>query len=100
MSFAATVNKIAGFPLGTTQHGAVVSIAITDYTTGGAAITVPGMERVKVLVGNWPGVVMQWDEPSQKALAYYDKASASAAPLSEVTANDDFAAATFLAIGN
>lgn len=100
MSYSATVNKVAGFPLGTTQHGAIVNIAVTDYTTGGAALTIPGMEKVKMLVGNWPGVVTVWDEPNQKMLAYYDKASASAAPLSEVTANDDFASATFLAIGN
>lgn len=100
MSFSAAVVKICDVAEKNAVRTALYTIAITDYTTSGAALTFPGMEKAKAVLGSFAGAVTVWDEANQKLLIYEDNGTATHGPLIEPAANDDFAAAFFLVVGN
>lgn len=110
MAAVATVIKTCS--LGLTEKIAWGKIALdSSYPTAGEALTVPGMERVDVLLAQPGGAAAsgagykpEWNESAQKLTMFYgDNNNASDGPAIEVPNTTDLSAITgmpFIAIGS
>lgn len=96
---AVTVTKLCDVAEKGTVKTWLVDITDTSYATGGTAISVTGLEKIKHVIGAWPGTTTNWDFANQKLLAYWDKASAAATALGEVASTSSLAKTKFLVIG-
>lgn len=94
---AAAVQKIADLAEKQTQKAAVVLITPDNsYVANGYAIAVAGYEKLKAVVGSFPGYTTWWDEPNQKLKIFRQKDPANAGgadiALPEVAAAVDLSA--------
>lgn len=84
---ANTASVVSSYALGRTAGLHVVKLTVTGtYATGGEAISIPKVERVKAMLpaGGQSGYVAGFDYANQKMKLYQDNGTATAAALPEV----------------
>jgi hypothetical protein len=97
---AVTATKICDLTDKGTEKMALVDITDTSYATGGTAVAVTGFEKIKAVLGQFPGTTSNWDYTNQKLLSYWDKGTAASTALGEVAATSSLAKSKFVVIGN
>lgn len=96
---AVTVTKITEVAEKGTEKTWLVDITDTSYATGGTAVAVTGMEKIKAVLGQFPGTTSNWDYANQKLLSYWDKGTAASTALGEVASTSSLAKSKFIVIG-
>lgn len=84
---ANTASVISSYSLGRTAGFHIVALTVTGtYATGGEAISIPKVERVKGMIplGGQAGYVADYDSANQKLKLRQDNGTATAAALPEV----------------